>query len=338
MKKISSQRVIDAVSLLQKGFSYNFVASRLSLSKTTIHRIKKKHLPDVKNVLPGRPPLLSVQQTRSIVRKITSGQLDTAVDAQKSLREQDFVQVSAQTVRRVLKKSGMKSAVKRKKPLLSRKHKKARFEFATKYQNWTVEDWKNVIWSDETKVNRLGSDGRKWGWKHQGDQLKFNHVLPTLKYGGGSIMIWGCMVSEGPGFLAKIDGGLDAELYCRILSEELQNTIDWYSMDRNKIIFQHDNDPKHTAKKTKEWIQQNGIQVLDWPAQSPDLNPIEMLWINLKRRLANYEEISKGVQELWERVEVEWDKIPKEDCLNLIESMPKRIAEVLKAKGGYTIY
>lgn len=75
-----------------------------------------------------------------------------------------------------------------------------------------------------------------------------------------------------------------------------------------------------------------------WPAQSLDLNPIEHLWSHLKRKLVEYEEPPKGIHELWERVQVEWDQIGAGVCQNLIESMPRRVEQVIKAKGGYTKY
>ena len=77
---------------------------------------------------------------------------------------------------------------------------------------------------------------------------------------------------------------------------------------------------------------------MDWPAQSPDINPIEYLWHHLKRNLAGYKIPLKGILELWDRVEEEWNKIPSEVCQTLIESMPGCIEAVLKAKGGYTKY
>ena len=75
-----------------------------------------------------------------------------------------------------------------------------------------------------------------------------------------------------------------------------------------------------------------------WPAQSPDINPIEHSWGYLKRRLAEYEDLPNGILELWERIQVEWDKIPVEECQKLIESMSRRIEAVLRTKGGYTKY
>ena len=77
---------------------------------------------------------------------------------------------------------------------------------------------------------------------------------------------------------------------------------------------------------------------MKWSAQSPDINPIEHLWWDLKRRLAKYETPPSGAEELWECCQVEWEKILKEVCQNLIESMPRRVQAVIKAKGGYTKY
>ncbi len=80
------------------------------------------------------------------------------------------------------------------------------------------------------------------------------------------------------------------------------------------------------------------MNVLKWPAQSPDLNPIEHLWDHLKRRLGEYETAPNGILELWERIEKEWEAIPASECQKLIESMPRRVEQVIKAKGGYTKY
>jgi len=211
-------------------------------------------------------------------------------------------------------------------------------DFAISHQDWTVEDWKKVVWSDETKINRLGSDGRKWVWKKAGEGLSDRLVEGTKKFGGGSLMMWGCMMWDGVGYACKIDGRMDSALYVSILDEDLQASLDYYDKTADDIIFQQDNDPKHTSGKAKEWFSDHGYQVLLWPAQSPDLNPIEHLWHHLKRRLAEYPEPPKGIMELWERVEGEWNKIGAEVCQNLIESMPRRVEAIVKAKGGYTKY
>ena len=151
-------------------------------------------------------------------------------------------------------------------------------------------------------------------------------------------MIWGCISAEGVGYACRIDHHMDAKVYTDILDDYLLPTIDYYDLEKDNIIFQQDNDSKHTSKAAQKWFENNEIEVLEWPAQSPDLSPIEHLWEYLEWRLAAYKTEPKGMLELWERIEIEWDKIPLEVCMNLIESMPRRIAAVLKAKGGYTRY
>jgi hypothetical protein len=232
----------------------------------------------------------------------------------------------------------MKPIVKKKQPLLKPRHRQARLDFALTHKDWTIEDWKRVVWSDETKINRMGSDGRNWVWKKEGEGLSDRLVEGTLKHSGGSLMMWGCMLWEGPGFACKIDGKMDGELYVKIMQDELQESLTYYGKEADQVIFQQDNDRKHTCKKAKAYFKDQKYQVLNWPAQSPDLNPIEHLWNHLKKRLSQYEEAPNGILELWERVQKEWDKIPPEVCQNLIESMPRRVAALLKARGGYTKY
>jgi hypothetical protein len=175
-------------------------------------------------------------------------------------------------------------------------------------------------------------------WKRPGSPLTSQQVQTTVKFGGGNVMIWGCMTIHGVGYMCRIEGKMDAELYEEILEDHVFQTVEYYGMDPDNFIFQQDNDPKHTSKRAKKWFEDHNVTVLDWPPQSPDLNPIEHLWHILKMHLASYERDPKSIQELWERVEVEWEKIPKEECVKLIQSMPRRVAAVLKAKGGYTKY
>src|SRR5205085_9202716 len=118
----------------------------------------------------------------------------------------------------------------------------------------------------------------------------------------------------------------------------LYETIEEYGMDASRVIFQHDNDPKHKAKSVQEWLDEQPFEVVEWPAQSPDLNPIEHLWALLKRRLNQYETPPRGMLELWERIYFQFYKITEDECMRLYESMPRRIEAVLMAKGMWTDY
>jgi transposase len=185
--------------------------------------------------------------------------------------------------------------------------------------------WKEVIWSDETKINRLGSDGREWIWKKQNNSnLIHQHVKGTLKFGGGSLMMWGCITAKGVGYACRIDHRMDAELHVDMLNDYLIPTLDFYKMDKERVIFQQDNNSKHTSHIASNWLDNNGIEVLQWPLRSPDISPIENIWRYSKNKLADYEDEPSGMLELWELAETEWNKIPPDFCMKLIKSMPKQ--------------
>jgi DDE superfamily endonuclease len=245
--------------------------------------------------------------------------------------------VSPNTIMRALKRHRIKSRYKKKCPQLSKSHHRARMAFERAHRLWQDDDWDKVVWSDETKICLFGSDGRERAFRKDGEPLRDHHVTPTKKFGGGSIMVWGCMLSSGVGYLCRIDGGVDAEMYESILSDELMETIQWYGLDKEEIIFQQDNASCHTASRIKKWFQTNGIKVMTWPAQSPDLNPIEHLWDHIKRKLKDL--LPAGdLDQLWEQVQDIWNAIDKDTCFRLVRSMPKRLEAVRKAKGGYTSF
>src|ERR1700761_4336808 len=338
MQPISQNMLSEILTLLESGYSARKISSKLHISHTAINKIRDDHFPSMKNTPGGHPAKLSSTAMCHAHCLITTGKANTAVDVAKSLQDTFPEPVSAQNVRRGLKKIGLKAVVKAKRPFLSKCHIKERMDFALSHQYWTVEDWKRVIWSDETKINLRGSDGRKWVWKTPEEGLSSRLVEGTFKFGGGNLMLWGCMNWDGVGYACRIDGKMDSDLYVSILEDELQKSLRYWGKTTEEVVFQQDNDPKHTSKKAKAWLNDHGFEVMVWPPQSPDLNPIEHLWFHLKRRLAGYEKPPKGILELWERVQREWEAIDESMCQDLISSMPRRVQAVLKAKGGYTKY
>ncbi len=97
----------------------------------------------------------------------------------------------------------------------------------------------HILWSDETKIHLFGSDGVKRVWQQPGDEYKDKCVLPTVKHGGGSVMVWGCMSAAGTGGLQFIEGTMYANMYCDILKQSMIPSLQRLGC---RAVFQHDND------------------------------------------------------------------------------------------------
>src|SRR5260370_26396185 len=111
--------------------------------------------------------------------------------------------------------------------MLKASHRQRRLKFARDHENWTVEDWKRVVWSDETKINRIGSDGRVVVWKRRGEPPSDRTTTPTIKHGGGNnLMVWGCMGWNGVGKLVEVEGIMDTKQYCDILDERVVESFE----------------------------------------------------------------------------------------------------------------
>ena len=192
-----------------------------------------------------------------------------------------------------------------------------------------------VLWSDETKMELFGINSTRRVWRRRNAAYDPKNTISTVKHGGGNIMLWGCFSAKGTGQLHRIKGTMDGAMYHQILGENLLPSARALKMGRG-WVFQHDNDPKHTAKATKEWLKKKHIKVLEWPSQSPDLNPIENLWRELKDRVAKRQ--PGNLNDLEKICKEEWDKIPPEMCANLVANYKKRLTSVIANKGFSTKY
>lgn len=253
-----------------------------------------------------------------------------------SIKKHFNLPVDSSTIRRRLIENKLKASLPKKCPLLSSKNVKDRIKFAKQHIDWPITKWRNILWSDESKINLFGSDcSKKYVRRPPGKEYDPKYTLKTIKHGGGNIKIWGCFSYQGPGPIFLINENMTKEIYLNILKDIMLP----FAEENLPLIwlFQQDNDPKHTAKIVKEWFRGKRISVMEWPAQSPDLNPIENLWGDVKRELGKLPK-PKNKRELWENTKKAWAAIPVERCQKLVDSMYRRCRAVISNKGFTTKY
>ncbi|QRV75773.1 DDE superfamily endonuclease [Ceratobasidium sp. AG-Ba] len=282
----------------------------------------------------GRPRILSDSDAKFTALSLARGHTYNVVQ----LWNQLFPHVSVQTVRRNLKSIGIRAFVRHCVPLITRRNQRIRLEWCQEQASWTLADWARHMYSDEKKFNLFGSDGRHYTYRTVGKSMDPCYTKKTVKHGGGSVMTWGCVTWRGVGRLVHIHGTLTSQYYTEILKEGLLGTLKDMRIQKNQIVFQQDNDPKHTSQVARDWLSAQSISVLPWPAQSPDLNIIEHVWSYVDRQVHSRCTPPKNLTELWEAIKEEWYCVPQSLIDHLYESIPERVQAVIDAHGGNTRY
>lgn len=325
------------LNLIKDNWTYGKIAQHLNCSKkmvfNAVQYVKKNKTAE--NVpRKSKPRKTSANFDGRIIRMAKVDPKRTAVDIHKELFDGENGIISIRTIRRRLNEANLYGRVARKKPLVNKRNRERRLQFAKDHINWSTQEWKRILFTDETKINRLGSDGKQYVRRPPKCEYNPNYTTITLKHGGGNVVIWGCFSWRGVGPIHRVKGIMDQYMYINILENILQPYADEFMPVTWKLV--QDNDPKHTAKSVKQWLINNSVSIIDWPSCSPDLNPIENLWGAVKQRVRQRQ--FKNLDELYEAVREAWYSIPVELCQTLISSMGRRCAEVIKNHGYPTKY
>ena len=242
--------------------------------------------------------------------------------------------LSVSTVKSRLHENKLFGRVARKKPLFSKRNLVSRLKFAKQHVHKDLSFWQNVLWTDESMFNRFVSDGKQYVRRPQNQELSPRYTLKTVKHGGGNVVVWGSFSWCGVGPLHRIQGIINQHIY----KEILENVMLSYAEENLSLVwkFQQDKDPKHTTKSVQMWFNAKKINVLEWPAQSPDLNPIENLWEEVDRSINR--STATNLDRLWIEIKAAWDAITPERCQKLISSMGCHCQAVIDSKGYPTKY
>ena len=226
-----------------------------------------------------------------------------------------------------------------KRPFVSDINKARRIQFAKKH----LEDVDGLIdatiWSDETTVRKAPKSKSISFRVHAGtkpEDLPFNYQFQN---GGFSVMFWGCISIWGIGPLVAMDGSQNSDSYIELLKSyvipKLEAAKELLGVE---FTFMQDNAPCHKSKKVTEFLANSDVSVLDWPAQSPDLNPIENIWNIIKERRRRKYGVPQTRADLIKQIFDIWSELTVNDVENCITNMERRLLEVLRMKGRATKY
>ena len=354
---LSDSEIARILTLDHNGFSTRAIASEVTRSQSTVCRILRTC--DYKTFDNRDRTRIRKRKTTEYEDRILTRTAKVNDDqAYRDIIYMSGIKVSPNTLRRRLKEIDLFSRVRRQKPVLKPQHKAARLRWARRYQNWTVEDWKRVIWSDECSIVLGRKSRRRRCIRKKGQAYLARHCDGTVKSGKVTIMVWACFTGSGPGPLIVCEAGnVNADRYLDILqdgvvtfvntlTEPAEGTDSITVATNDTFLFMHDNAPCHTATKVTKFLKMKRLPTMKWAAQSPDLNPIENLWTDFKERFharcahlglkpsTRAEVLEKHADVLREL----WREQGLKLITKLIESMPRRVAAVIAAKGGHTKY
>ncbi|KAJ4436486.1 hypothetical protein ANN_16517 [Periplaneta americana] len=292
--------VARAVALYDDGRSVRYIANVMNMARSTTHDAIKRYretLEYTRRPGSGRPRATNPNEDRYMVFRVLRERNLPAISVAQQFVNMHGRPISAKTVRRRLKASGLISSRPATGPRLLRMHRVERLRFANDHRDWRNGQWSCVLFTDESRFNLCSPDGRESVWRRRGERFSQCCITENVPYGGGEVMVWAGV--------------------CTDARTELVFAINF--------VLMHDNARPHIAHAIGDYLQEVGIHVLPWPARSPDMKPIENVWDMLGQRVKNRRPRSESLQELRRALGEEWELIPQEDIANQIESMPRRV-------------
>lgn len=325
------------------GASVSKVAEVFSVSRGTVSKIYSAYLKSGKTSSAksqrGRKCVLSDRDRRALRKIVTKTKKTTAAKVTAEMNVVLKNPVSTKTIRRELHKQGIYGRAAIQKPFISDANACNRKKWCLSHKAWTMEQWKTVIWSDESCFTLFPTSGRVYVWRTPSQAFETDCLLPRVKHGGGSVMVWAAISWFSVGPMITLQGHITAKDYVNILADHVHPMVQTL-FPNGDGVFQDDKAPVHTAHIVQDWFAEHEDEVshLPWPPQSPDINIIEPLWATLEKKVRDRYPPPSSLSELATVLQEEWNKIPLASLHELYLSIPRRLQAVLTANGFPTPY
>ena len=328
-----------AIGMLQANTPVNQVARIFGCNRKTITRLRQRYVHTnsvADGPRTGRPRVTTPEQDRYIRLQHLRDRYQTAVQTAAETRGVNQDRVSPSTVRRRLHENELRSRVPFVGQMLNPLRCRTRLAWARRYLRYTQREWRGVAFSDESRFCLFRNDGRQKVWRRRGERHAACCIRQHDRWGPGGVMVWAAISADHRTDLVFIDGNLTARRYIdQVLNPVL---VPFLAAHNDVVTYQQDNARPHTARVTQEFLRQSDIDVMPWPPYSPDLSPIEHLWDQLGRRVANRLHTPTTRPELILALNQEWARIPQHNIRTLIRSMRRRCTSCIGADGGHTRY
>ena len=329
-----------AIALILQGRSQRDVAQKFGVYESTISRLVQRLRATGRSTdrpKSGHPRVTTQRQDRRIRLLHLRNRLRTAKETAREVIGTHGRRVCPRTVRNRLREFDLRSRRPYVGPNLTPRRRQRRMQWLRAHtpNRFRLADWRRVMFSDESRFSLQRSDRRQRVYRRLGERYSDACVREVDRFGGGgSVMVWGGISHGLKTPLVVIQGNLTVVRYRdQVLMPQVLPLV-----NAHNLTFQHDNARPHVARVCLDFLNQNNVQVLDWPPYSPDLNTIEHLWDALERRVRKRVNVPNNVAQLQLALIQEWNNIPQRTIDNLVGSMVRRVRAATAARGGHTLY
>ena len=319
------------------GYTYLQISERLQVTYRAVQYTVQAKRPTPQHKQAGRIPRLNEQEVDT---------LETYILSSRKARQMSYIQlamtlfpddnIGPASIKYALNKRGYTRYAAIKKPFISPTNQLKRLTWAREHLTWSIDEWRRILWSDETWVT-AGRHRKTWITRKKGEELDPTCVIDAIRKPAGW-MFWGCFHSNIKGpyiFWEKDWGSINQETYCE---HTVPIVHGWMRMNPG-LLFMQDHAPGHAARATQQDLMERGIIPIEWPPYSPDLNLIETVWNKMKDWLdVRYPEQKYSYEAMRDHVIEAWNAIGEDLLEDLIQSMPARCQAIIDANGLYTKY